>query len=70
LRKLAKRKNLEYRNRFIGENLPALILHGTKEALTNNYIRVNITNSPKKSEFVSVRIHTVEDDCTRGAVIQ
>ncbi len=70
LRELAKTKNLIYRNSFVGENLPALLLHGTREALTDNYIRVDVGEVHKKSEFVSIRIHSVDGDGTRGTIVQ
>ena len=70
LRDLAKEKNLKYRNQFVGENLAALLLHGTSEALTENYIRVDVGKTVNKSDFVSIRIHSVDDDGTRGTIIQ
>lgn len=69
LRELGRIKNLEYRNRFVGKNLPALLLHGTSEALTGNYIHVNVGQAGQKSDFVSIRIHSVDGDGTRGTIV-
>ena len=70
LRDLARQKNIKYRNQFVGENLPALLLHGTSEALTENYIRVDVGKTVNRSDFVSIRIHSVDGDGTRGTIIQ
>jgi threonylcarbamoyladenosine tRNA methylthiotransferase MtaB len=70
LRDLSKIKSLNYRSQFVGEKLPALLLRGTNEALTTNYIRVDVNETVHKSEFVSIRIHSVDGDGTRGTIIQ
>lgn len=70
LREIGRKKNFSYRSRFVGKELTALLLHGTSEALTDNYIRVNIGKSSTKSQFVSIRIHSVDGDATRGIIIQ
>jgi threonylcarbamoyladenosine tRNA methylthiotransferase MtaB len=70
LRDLSKIKSFKYRSQFVGEHLPALLLHGTREALTENYIRVDVGETVQKSEFVSIRIHSVDGDGTRGTIIQ
>ena len=70
LRELARTKNLLYRKRFQGKDLQALLLHGTEEVLTDNYIRVSVGSSQSKSDFVSIRIHSVENDLTRGTIVQ
>ncbi len=69
LRCLAKKKNISYRKKFIGRNLDALWLHGTREALTGNYIRVQL-DPFYSSNFESIRIDRVEDNQTRGTAVQ
>ncbi len=69
LRRLAEKKNISYRKKFIGRNLDALWLHGTREALTGNYIRVQL-NAFQGSDFESIRIDGVENNQTRGTVVQ
>ncbi|MCI0413273.1 tRNA (N(6)-L-threonylcarbamoyladenosine(37)-C(2))-methylthiotransferase MtaB [bacterium] len=70
LRDLAHQKNLQYRSQFVGEELSALLLHGTGEALTGNYIRVEVPEITKKTGFVSIRIHSVDGVRTHGAIVQ
>jgi threonylcarbamoyladenosine tRNA methylthiotransferase MtaB len=69
LRDLAREKNLNYRKKFIGKNRTALLLHGTGEALTDNYIRVRISGDQENSGFVSVKIHSVDGENTQGTII-
>ena len=69
LRDVARQKNLVYRKQFAGQKLPALLLKGTDEALTGNYIRVQVDNPQERSGFAKIRIHSVEDDCTRGSIV-
>jgi len=70
LREIARKKNLEYRRQFEGQKLPALILQNTDEALTANYIRVKLSQTMGKSGFVHIRINSVDDDGTRGSIVQ
>jgi threonylcarbamoyladenosine tRNA methylthiotransferase MtaB len=69
LRDLAGQKNLKYRSQFLGEKLPALVLQGTEEALSDNYIRVKVGERVQTTGFVSIRIHSVDGKDTRGAII-
>jgi len=69
LRRLAEKKNISYRKKFLGRNLNALWLHGTREALTGNYIRVQL-DPFHDSNFESIRIDSVEDSHTRGIAVQ
>jgi threonylcarbamoyladenosine tRNA methylthiotransferase MtaB len=70
LRELARRKNFDYRKRFENCTVPALVLQGTNEALTANYIRVQTADPLNDTGFVQIRIHSVEDDCTRGSIVR
>jgi threonylcarbamoyladenosine tRNA methylthiotransferase MtaB len=69
LRDLSKNKNAAYRKQFVGKALNSLLLCGTGEALTANYIRVRVQDSESRTGFVSVRIHSVDGDATRGAIV-
>jgi threonylcarbamoyladenosine tRNA methylthiotransferase MtaB len=69
LRDLASQKNLKYRSQFLGEKLSALVLQGTEEALTDNYIRVKVGEKMQVAGFVSIRIHSVDGMHTRGAIV-
>jgi threonylcarbamoyladenosine tRNA methylthiotransferase MtaB len=69
IREIARKKNLDYRRQFKGELLQALLLQGTQEALTGNYIRVQVNDPQTRSGFVQIRIHSVEGDCTRGSIV-
>src|SRR5262249_8988188 len=48
LRQLAAEKNMRYRMSFLGRPLRALVLHGGIEALTDNYIRVQLQRQTQK----------------------
>ena len=69
VRDLAGEKNLKYRSQFLGEKLPALVLQGTEEALTDNYIRVNVGKKMQVTGFVSIRIHSIDGMHTRGDIV-
>lgn len=77
LRNLAWNKNLEYRMKFIGRSLRALMIHGTKEALTDNYIRVQISKGQAgkpahetvpDAGVVSVQVNAVVNAETFGTI--
>ncbi len=70
LRELARMKNIEYRSRFIGQPLSALLLRGTGEALTDNYIRVKLLGQVPRTDIVSIRINKVDPEATFGTAIQ
>jgi hypothetical protein len=55
--------------RFLGRPLKALRLHATEEALTDNYIKVRLTNPDAARDVVSVQIDAISDLQTLGSVI-
>jgi len=65
LRELAREKNVAYRKRFLGKPLRALALRSTTEALTDNYIRVQLAEPPKR-EVMNILIDRVEPNSTFG----
>lgn len=69
LREIARNKNRAYRMRFLGRPLKALRLHATEEALTDNYIKVRLTNPDAARDVVSVQIDAISDLQTLGSVI-
>ncbi|HSE41315.1 MAG TPA: tRNA (N(6)-L-threonylcarbamoyladenosine(37)-C(2))-methylthiotransferase MtaB [Acidobacteriota bacterium] len=69
LREISRKKNREYRMQFLGRPLRSLHLKGTAEALTDNYIKVRLTNPEHLSDVVSVRIDEVLEDRTIGSVL-
>lgn len=71
LRALSTTKNVSYRRRFLGRSRSALRLHGTGEALTDNYIRVLLTPDSRDpgKDVVSVRIDVVDCETTKGSVL-
>ncbi|HEY7162244.1 MAG TPA: tRNA (N(6)-L-threonylcarbamoyladenosine(37)-C(2))-methylthiotransferase MtaB, partial [Acidobacteriota bacterium] len=69
LREIARNKNRAYRMRFLGRPLKALCLHATEEALTDNYIKVRLTNPDAARDVVSVQIDAISDLQTLGSVI-
>ena len=69
LREVSRNKNHAYRMQFLGRPLNALCLQATEEALTDNYIKVRLTNPERAHDVVSVRIEEVSDDFTIGSVV-
>jgi threonylcarbamoyladenosine tRNA methylthiotransferase MtaB len=69
LREVARIKNRAYRMRFLGRPLKALRLHATEDALTDNYIKVRLTNPDDTRDVVSVQIDAVSDLQTLGSVV-
>jgi len=72
LQQLAQEKNLEFRRRFIGKTLKAVVIAkkpGKVRLLTGNYIEVEVPDCPEsESRMVNVRIETVEGLYTRGKI--
>jgi threonylcarbamoyladenosine tRNA methylthiotransferase MtaB len=73
LRKLSKRKNLAYRERFVGTERDAVVIKkdGVKaQVLTDNYIAVLVSHC-RQAEKEKVRVRIVEADSagTRGNVV-
>jgi threonylcarbamoyladenosine tRNA methylthiotransferase MtaB len=68
LRLLGAEKNLNYRRKFLGRKLSALVLAGGCEALTGNYIRVQLNESSPHGELVSVKIETIVGQSTSGSI--
>jgi threonylcarbamoyladenosine tRNA methylthiotransferase MtaB len=69
LREVARNKNRAYRMKFLGRPLKALRLHATEEVLTDNYIKVRLTNPEDTRDIVSVQIDAVSDLQTLGSVV-
>ena len=65
LRELGRRKSLSYRERFLGRELPAVVLSefegGRSIALTDNYIRVILDRKVEPGRVVRVRLKEVKE---------
>jgi len=65
LREVGKRKSLEYRRRFLGKELPAVVLSetegGRSTALTDNYIRIILDRRVEPGETVKVKLTQVKE---------
>jgi threonylcarbamoyladenosine tRNA methylthiotransferase MtaB len=72
LRELSGEKNLDFRRRFVGRELEAVVIakKGREaEVLTENYIRVRVSDCPApRREIVKVRITAVALQKTTGFV--
>lgn len=69
LRRISFEKNFAYRKKFAGRSLRALLLHEKNEALTDNYIKVHISNRVPREGIVSVQLDAVSPDRTLGTVL-
>jgi threonylcarbamoyladenosine tRNA methylthiotransferase MtaB len=56
LRELAAAKNLEFRRRMVGRTLSAVTLHEPGSALTENYLKVELSSLKAPNQMVNCRI--------------
>src|SRR5438105_4964308 len=72
LRELAAKKNLEFRQSFIGKTLSAITLHRASgectEALTSNYLKLELAGSYSANRWIEAEIAAVTDDGLHGFV--
>ena len=74
LRNISREKNLEFRHRFLGQELPALTLAKEEEmgesvVLTENYIHALVSaNEIPPNRLVNVSIDRVEPDATYASI--
>lgn len=71
LRDLSARKNRQYRQSFVGQARQGLRLYGTDQVLTDNYIRVRVSDTSKMmlNQFLSVRIDSADESFCYGRVL-
>ncbi|HEV2112849.1 MAG TPA: radical SAM protein, partial [Terriglobales bacterium] len=72
LRELAAEKNLRFRENFVGKKLSAITLHRNggeqTEALTDNYLKLEISGRHAANEWVDAQIRSVSTDGLVGSV--
>ncbi|HKE29983.1 MAG TPA: tRNA (N(6)-L-threonylcarbamoyladenosine(37)-C(2))-methylthiotransferase MtaB [Bryobacteraceae bacterium] len=68
LREMSAAKNLEFRRRFVGRTLSAVTLHETGAALTENYLKLKLSNWSAPNLMVDCRIDAVTCGGLAGAV--
>ncbi len=72
LRELSAQKNLAFRRSFVGQTLPAITLTprgtGSTEALSDNYIKVQIAGEHAANQWLRVHINAVSDDGLAGTL--
>jgi len=70
LRDLIAEKNHRWREQFIGREIEAITLHTnsdhTTEALSNNYVKVQIAGEVKSNELVRVAVDSLTEDGFSG----
>jgi threonylcarbamoyladenosine tRNA methylthiotransferase MtaB len=73
LRELAVGKNLQFRSRFVGTTLEAITLHAGgesfTEALSDNYLKVNIAGRFAANAWIKVEIAGIEGDSLWGTAV-
>jgi threonylcarbamoyladenosine tRNA methylthiotransferase MtaB len=67
LRELAAAKNREFRAAMVGRTLSAITLHETGVALTDNYLKVELSSPREPNLLVGLRIGGVTDAGLREA---
>lgn len=72
LRELIAKKNRRWREQFIARTLEAITLHantdGTTEALSNNFIKVQVTGEWPANTMVNVEVSGLSDDGLTGSL--
>jgi threonylcarbamoyladenosine tRNA methylthiotransferase MtaB len=56
LRELSDQKNLEFRRRFLGKTLSAVTLGAGRTALSDNYLKVELSRTRPENELIEVEI--------------
>lgn len=73
LRKLAQKKNLKFRQLFLGKEFKAIVIKKGKvftQLLTPNYLKVSVADCPwQEREEIRVRVTEVNSEETKGVVI-
>lgn len=59
LRELAAAKNLEFRQRMVGRTLSAVTLHEPRTALSDNYLKIELSSWTEPNRMVGCRIEGV-----------
>ncbi|MEO7651029.1 MAG: tRNA (N(6)-L-threonylcarbamoyladenosine(37)-C(2))-methylthiotransferase MtaB [Bryobacteraceae bacterium] len=67
LRELAARKNLEFRRRMIGKRLSVVTLQPPGNALSGNFLKVELTQPIERNRLLDVEIGTLTDGGLREA---
>jgi threonylcarbamoyladenosine tRNA methylthiotransferase MtaB len=67
LRELAAAKNREFRERMVGKTLSAVTLHEPGIALTENYLKVELSQPREPNRLVDVKIGSVSESGLREA---
>ncbi|MEO0142431.1 MAG: radical SAM protein [candidate division WOR-3 bacterium] len=72
LKELIKEKNFEFRRGMLGKVYGAIVekKNGNTIGLTDNYVRVRISETRQERELVSLRIVKVEKELTQGEVVR
>jgi threonylcarbamoyladenosine tRNA methylthiotransferase MtaB len=61
LRELASRKNLAFRQRFVGRSLRAVVLDGGVEALSDNYLPIRLTQSRASNRIEWIPVGSIDE---------
>jgi threonylcarbamoyladenosine tRNA methylthiotransferase MtaB len=61
LRRLAARKNLDFRRQFVGSRLSVVTLEGRREGLSSNFLRVGLAGGYAPNTLADVRIGAVTE---------
>jgi threonylcarbamoyladenosine tRNA methylthiotransferase MtaB len=61
LRDLSDAKNLEFRRRMVGRTLSAVTLHDAGAALSENYLRIELSRSYQPNDIVDLRIGSLAE---------
>ncbi len=69
LRELIAEKNRSWREGFVGTKLEAITLH-SHEALTNNFVKLELEEARAANELVTAQIAGLTGDGLRGRVVQ
>jgi tRNA A37 methylthiotransferase MiaB len=69
LRELAAAKNLRFRQGMVGRMLSAITLNDPGAALSDNYLKVGLTQSHQANRLVNVVVTRLTDDGVGGHIL-
>jgi len=69
LRELASSKNVAFRQSMVGRTLSAVTLHESRSALSDNFLKLNLTTEHEPNRLVMAKVFSITDSGLYGSVV-
>ena len=69
LRELASSKNVAFRQSMVGRTLSAVTLHESRSALSDNFLKLNLTTEHEPNRLVMAKVFSITDSGLYGSVL-